>query len=86
MVQILINIKKIRFSTGNKLLPVKNKKERKMKTEKNILIAFLLNLLFSIIEFIGGAMSVTIVPTPKEISRFVNLKRMRSSFLSCFGK
>ena len=25
-----------------------------MKTEKNILIAFLLNLLFSIIEFIGG--------------------------------
>ena len=25
-----------------------------MKTEKNILIAFLLNLLFSLIEFIGG--------------------------------
>jgi len=28
-----------------------------MKTEKNILIAFLLNLLFSIIEFIGGAIT-----------------------------
>ena len=28
-----------------------------MKTEKNILIAFLLNLLFSIIEFIGGAVT-----------------------------
>ena len=28
-----------------------------MKTEKNILIAFLLNLLFSIMEFIGGAIT-----------------------------
>ena len=28
-----------------------------MKTEKNILIAFLLNLLFSIIEFIGGMLT-----------------------------
>lgn len=28
-----------------------------MKTQKNILIAFLLNLLFSIIEFIGGAIT-----------------------------
>ena len=28
-----------------------------MKTERNILIAFLLNLLFSIIEFIGGAIT-----------------------------
>jgi len=28
-----------------------------MKTEKNILIAFLLNLLFSVIEFIGGAIT-----------------------------
>ncbi|MBE6147224.1 MAG: cation transporter [Firmicutes bacterium] len=28
-----------------------------MKTEKNILIAFLLNLLFSIIEFIGGVLT-----------------------------
>lgn len=28
-----------------------------MKTEKNILIAFLLNLLFSIIEFVGGAIT-----------------------------
>ena len=26
-----------------------------MKTEKNILIAFLLNFIFSIFEFIGGA-------------------------------
>ena len=36
-----------------------NKKgeKQKMKTEKNILIAFLLNLLFSIIEFIGGAIT-----------------------------
>ena len=28
-----------------------------MKTEKNILIAFLLNLLFSIIEFVGGVIT-----------------------------
>ena len=28
-----------------------------MKTEKNILIAFILNLSFSIIEFVGGAIT-----------------------------
>ena len=28
-----------------------------MKTEKNILIAFVLNLMFSIFEFIGGAIT-----------------------------
>ena len=28
-----------------------------MKTDKNILIAFLLNLLFAIIEFIGGILT-----------------------------
>lgn len=33
------------------------KEVTKMKTEKNILIAFLLNLLFSILEFIGGTIT-----------------------------
>ena len=31
-----------------------------MKTEKNILIAFILNLTFSILEFIGGAFTNSI--------------------------
>ena len=31
-----------------------------MKTEKNILIAFLLNILFSIIEFLGGILTNSI--------------------------
>ena len=43
---IAINVKNI----YNKLLG----KDKKMKTEKNILIAFILNISFSILEFFGG--------------------------------
>jgi cobalt-zinc-cadmium efflux system protein len=41
-----------------------------MKTHKNILIAFLLNLLFSIIEFIGGIITNSVAIISDSIHDF----------------
>ena len=51
-------IYKINNLTNNYLITYTvNGKEDNMKTEKNILIAFILNLLFSIFEFLGGTIT-----------------------------
>ncbi len=58
---------------GNVLIVQKNDKKvkgEKMKTEKNIFIAFILNLLFSVIEMVGGVFTGSIAVISDAIHDF----------------